>query len=122
MDRALAVSAAKGGEGLFCRVDEAGHAALLLEGQTYRRNRGLPVVRRASQSEYWAPYQIVVDVTEGGGESFSIEAGHGVRFTVISCPLAEEKESHAQVAPAERTGRSRHRYSFSTSSAFGGLA
>jgi len=45
----------------------------------------------AAQYGYWAPYRIVVDVTEGGGDSFSLEAAEGVRFTVLSQPLTDEE-------------------------------
>ncbi len=40
---------------------------------------------------YWAPYRIVVDVTDGGGDSFSLEAADRVRFTVLSQPLTDEE-------------------------------
>jgi uncharacterized protein len=70
---------------------------------------GCPFYVGAAQSEYWAPYQIVVDVTEGGGDSFSIEAADGVRFTVASCPLAEANESRAGNARAEGAGEVDHR-------------
>ena len=42
-----------------------------------------------AQFEYWAPYQVVVDVTAEGGDSFSLEAADGVRFTALSRPLRE---------------------------------
>ena len=45
----------------------------------------------AAQYAYWAPYRIVVDVTDGGGDSFSLEAADGVRFTVLSQPLTDEE-------------------------------
>lgn len=48
---------------------------------------GCPFYVGAAQYAYWAPYQIVVDVTDGGGDSFSLEAADGVRFTVLSRPL-----------------------------------
>jgi uncharacterized protein len=55
----------------------------------------------AAQFEYWAPYQIVIDVTEGGGDSFSLEAAEGIRFTALSRPLAEAEQSPDGGAPAE---------------------
>ena len=36
-------------------------------------------------------YRIVVDMTDGGGDSFSLEAADGVRFTVLSQPLTDEE-------------------------------
>ena len=50
---------------------------------------GCPFYVGAVQFEYWAPYQITIDVTEGGGDSFSLEAADGVRFAALSCPLRE---------------------------------
>jgi uncharacterized protein len=70
---------------------------------------GCPFYVGAAQSEYWAPYQIRVDVTENGGDSFSIEAADGVRFTVVSSRLGEAKESQTGDAPAERAGEACHR-------------
>jgi hypothetical protein len=43
----------------------------------------------ASQFEYWAFFHISVDVTAGGGDSFSIEAPEGVRFIVRSRPFTD---------------------------------
>ena len=40
-----------------------------------------PLYVGAAQSEYWAPCRIVVDVTEGGGDSLSHEAADGAWFT-----------------------------------------
>ncbi len=60
---------------------------------------GYPFYVGAAQSKYWARYQIVVDVTEGGGDSFSIEAAEGVRFTVASCPLTDQEMT--ELAKAE---------------------
>ncbi len=45
---------------------------------------GCPFYVGASQFEYWAYSEITVDVTAGGGDSFSIEAAEGVRFIVRS--------------------------------------
>ena len=45
---------------------------------------GCPFYVGAAQYDYWAPYQVVVDVTDGGGDSFSIEAADGVRFIALS--------------------------------------
>jgi len=61
---------------------------------------GSPFYVGAAQSAYWAPYRIVVDVTEGGGDSFSLEAADGVRFTVLSCPLADAEGAEAAKSEA----------------------
>ena len=52
---------------------------------------GCPFYVGAAQFDYWAPYRIVVDVTEGGGDSFSLEAADGVRFTALSRSLGGER-------------------------------
>jgi uncharacterized protein len=62
---------------------------------------GCPFYVGAAQSEYWAPYRIVIDVTEGGGDSFSLEAADGARFTALSRPLADEESAPAEGAPME---------------------
>jgi uncharacterized protein len=51
---------------------------------------GCPFYLGAAQFEYWAPYQIIIDVTEGGGDSFSLEAADGLRFTALSRPFGPE--------------------------------
>ena len=50
---------------------------------------GCPFYVGASQFEYWASFQITVDVTAGGGDSFSIEAPERVRFIVRSRPFTD---------------------------------
>jgi uncharacterized protein len=60
---------------------------------------GCPFYVGAAQFEYWAPYQIIVDVTEGGGDSFSLEAADGLRFTALSRPFGPE-----EIAEGAKTG------------------
>lgn len=45
---------------------------------------GCPFYVGPAQFEYWASSQLTVDVTTGGGDSFSLEAADGVRFIVRS--------------------------------------
>lgn len=45
---------------------------------------GCPFYVGAAQFDYWAYCQISVDVVDGGGDSFSLEAADGVRFTAHS--------------------------------------
>jgi len=52
---------------------------------------GCPFYVGAAQYNYWALYQIVVDVTTGGGDSFSLEAADGTRFTALSRPFTDEE-------------------------------
>ena len=45
---------------------------------------GCPFYVGAAQFPYWAASQLTLDVTTGGGDSFSLEAADGVRFLVRS--------------------------------------
>jgi uncharacterized protein len=44
-----------------------------------------------SQFDYWAYCQLTVDVTENGGDSFSLEAADGIRFIVCSRLFTDEE-------------------------------
>jgi len=59
---------------------------------------GAPFYVGPEQFQYWAYCQLTVDVTEGGGDSFSLEAADGVRFIVRSRLFSE-----AEVAQLYRT-------------------
>lgn len=62
---------------------------------------GCPFFVGATQYDYWAAFELTVDVTTGGGDSFSIEAADGVRFIVSSRMFtdAEWEEVHAAGPP-----------------------
>jgi uncharacterized protein (DUF779 family) len=45
---------------------------------------GCPFYVSAEQFPYWALSQLTIDVVEGGGDSFSLEAAEGVRFITRS--------------------------------------
>jgi hypothetical protein len=45
---------------------------------------GCPFYVSAEQFPYWAHSQLTIDVMEGGGDSFSLEAAEGVRFITRS--------------------------------------
>jgi uncharacterized protein (DUF779 family) len=45
---------------------------------------GVPFYVGAVQFPYWSGCQLTLDVTDGGGDSFSLEAADGVRFLVRS--------------------------------------
>ena len=45
---------------------------------------GCPFYISAEQYPYWKDYQLTIDVVEGGGDSFSLEAADGVRFITLS--------------------------------------
>jgi len=51
----------------------------------------VPFYVGAAQFPYWANAQITVDVTDGGGDSFSLEAAEGLRFTARSRVLNERE-------------------------------
>jgi uncharacterized protein (DUF779 family) len=48
-----------------------------------------PVYIGAGQFEYFASSQLIIDVTTGGGDSFSLEAPEGVRFVTRSRLFAD---------------------------------
>lgn len=58
-----------------------------------------PFYVSAGQFEYWASCQLTVDVTTGGGDSFSLEAASGVRFIVRSRLFSD-----AEIAELEAKG------------------
>lgn len=62
---------------------------------------GCPFYVGPEQFSYWAYCQLTVDVTTGGGDSFSLEAPEGVRFTVRSRLFSDEevKQLEAQGPP-----------------------
>lgn len=62
---------------------------------------GCPFYVGPAQFEYWASCQLTVDVTTGGGDSFSLEAVEGVRFIVRSRLFtdAEARELDAEGPP-----------------------
>ena len=45
---------------------------------------GCPFYVSAAQYPYWKDYELIIDVVEGGGDSFSLEAPDGVRFITLS--------------------------------------
>jgi uncharacterized protein len=51
-----------------------------------------------SQFDYWASCQLSIDVTEGGGDSFSLEAADGVRFIVRSRLFSDEEVAELDAA------------------------
>lgn len=61
--------------------------------------QGCPFYVGASQFQYWAYSEITVGLTEGGGDSFSLEAPEGVRFIVRSRLFSD-----AEVAELEAAG------------------
>lgn len=58
---------------------------------------GCPFYISGPQFEYWKHTQLIVDVTEGRGASFSLEIPLGVRFIIRSRVFTPEEE--AQLEP-----------------------
>ena len=52
----------------------------------------------SAQFAYWAYCQLTVDVTEDGGDSFSLEAADGVRFIVRSRLFKDEEVAELEAA------------------------
>lgn len=52
---------------------------------------GTPFYMSASQYEYWKHTHLTVDVVEGRGSGFSVEAPEGVRFLIRSKLFSEEE-------------------------------
>ena len=57
-----------------------------------------PFYVSTAQFNYWAHYLITVDVTAGGGDSFSLEAGDGQRFAVRSRLFTEAEMTEVEKA------------------------
>ncbi len=59
-----------------------------------------PFYVSAGHFEYWASCQLTVDVTTGGGDSYSLEAASGVRFIVRSRPFSDAEIAELVVESA----------------------
>ncbi|MDR3401962.1 MAG: DUF779 domain-containing protein [Chthoniobacter sp.] len=57
-----------------------------------------PVFVGSAAYAYLAACQIVIDVTEGGGDSFSLEAANGVRLTTRSRLFTEAEAAELEAA------------------------
>ena len=55
----------------------------------------------ASQYEYWKYTHLTVDVVQGRGSGFSVEAPEGVRFMIRSRMLTDEEIEHFGLLKAE---------------------
>ncbi len=65
---------------------------------------GCPFYVAEHHFQYWAYCEITVDVTEGGGDSFSIEAADGVRFITRSRLFSDEEADELDKAGPPQTG------------------
>jgi uncharacterized protein len=57
-----------------------------------------------AQFAYWAYCQLTVDVTDGGGDSFSLEAADGVRFIVRSRLFTDREAAELEAVGPPPTG------------------
>ena len=58
-------------------------------------DRGVPFFMSVAQYEYWKHTHLTVDVVQGRGSGFSVEAPEGVRFLIRSRLLTDDE----RVAP-----------------------
>ena len=65
---------------------------------------GCPFYVGAAQFRYWAYCQVTVDVTVGGGDSFSLEAADGVRFTAHARLFTDREAAALDAAGPPPTG------------------
>jgi uncharacterized protein (DUF779 family) len=65
---------------------------------------GCPFYIGASTFRYFACSQLIIDVTTGGGDSFSLEAPEGVRFITRSRLFTNEESRALETAAASPTG------------------
>ena len=63
-----------------------------------------PFYVSSAQFDYWANCQLTVDVTTGGGDSFSLEAADGQRFIVRSRLFTDAEVGELAKAGALPTG------------------
>jgi uncharacterized protein len=59
---------------------------------------GCPFYVGAAQFPYWANYQLTLDVTPDGGDSFSLEAADGVRLLVRSRLFSDAERNELDAA------------------------
>lgn len=69
---------------------------------------GCPFYIGASTFGYFASSQLIIDVTTGGGDSFSLEAPEGVRFITRSRLFSNEESRELEAAGAPLTPRPGH--------------
>lgn len=68
------------------------------------RVEGFPFYVGPEQFEYWASCELTIDVTAGGGDSFSLEAAEGVRFIVRSRLFSDAEIAELDAAGPPPTG------------------
>lgn len=52
---------------------------------------GCPFYVGGAEYQYWEYFELTIDITSGGGDSFSLEAADGVRFVTRSRMFSDEE-------------------------------
>ncbi len=68
------------------------------------RVAGFPFYVGPEQFDYWASCELSIDVTTGGGDSFSLEAADGLRFIVRSRLFTAAEIAELAAAGSPSTG------------------
>ncbi|MEV5000062.1 DUF779 domain-containing protein [Nocardioides sp. LML1-1-1.1] len=77
-----------------------GDADVHLDDLDIGLDRAVPVWMSKAQHEYWSHTHLTIDVVQGRGAGFSLEAPHGVRFLVRSRLLTEADLTESEEVPA----------------------
>ena len=59
---------------------------------------GCPFYVGGAEYQYWEYFQLTIDVTSGGGDSFSLEAADGMRFVTRSRMFSDEEAKELDAA------------------------
>ena len=65
---------------------------------------GVPFYMSASQYEYWKHTQLIIDVVEGQGGTFSLEGGTGKAFHTRSRLFSDEELAEIDAEELQRKG------------------
>ena len=65
---------------------------------------GVPFYMSASQYEYWKHTQLIIDVVEGQGGTFSLEGGTGKAFHTRSRLFSDEEPAEIDAEELQRKG------------------
>ena len=60
---------------------------------------GCPFYMSRAQFEYWEHTQLIIAVTSGCGDSFSLEGGEGIRFCTQSRLFSDEEQALLRAQP-----------------------
>lgn len=60
--------------------------------------KGCPFYVGGAEYKYWKYFELTIDITSGGGDSFSLEAADGVRFLTRSRRFSDEEAKELDAA------------------------